>query len=221
MVGIKIVRQCWYTHPDVPIRTHIRSSLRSLYLAGARYRRLPYQPAYTVRIASGVPIYAEKRGKRARFGLAFGTQLADTERALTQCLSWECDLTFRRRSQRILAVAVVFLLSACVGEVNGVPGPRPVSGGRVLVGHGLIARYGCGSCLSIPGVPGANTNGGASAGSFLRAKLHCRTAAEYGGNLLTWIQDPQQIEPGTAMPKLEATQDKARDIAAYLYHSRP
>src|SRR3954449_8311755 len=54
-----------------------------------------------------------------------------------------CDRTFRRRPQLILAVAVVLLLSACVGEVNGVPGPRPVAGGRVIVGRGLIARYGC------------------------------------------------------------------------------
>jgi cytochrome c1 len=37
-------------------------------------------------------------------------------------------------------------------------------------------------------------------------------------NLLKWIQDPQQIEPGTAMPNLGVSEDEARDIAAYLYH---
>ena len=37
-------------------------------------------------------------------------------------------------------------------------------------------------------------------------------------NLVNWIQDPQRIEPGTAMPSLGVTQDEARDIAAYLYH---
>jgi cytochrome c1 len=37
-------------------------------------------------------------------------------------------------------------------------------------------------------------------------------------NLIKWIQDPQQIEPGNAMPNLGVTPDEARDIASYLYH---
>src|SRR3954453_3266550 len=66
-----------------------------------------------------------------------------------------CDRTFRR-SQLILVGAIVLILSACVGEVNGVPGPRPASGGHAAVGRGLIARYGFGACHSIPGVAGAD-----------------------------------------------------------------
>ena len=37
-------------------------------------------------------------------------------------------------------------------------------------------------------------------------------------NLISWIQDPQKIEPGAAMPNLGVTQDEAYDMAAYLYH---
>jgi cytochrome c len=129
-----------------------------------------------------------------------------------------CDLIFRRRSQLLLALVVAFLLSACVGEVNGVPGPRPVSGGRIAVGRGLIARYGCGSCHSIPGVPGANAMVAPPLDHFYERSYIAGRLPNTEENLLTWIQDPQQIEPGTAMPNLGVTQDEARDIAAYLYH---
>jgi hypothetical protein len=36
-------------------------------------------------------------------------------------------------------------------------------------------------------------------------------------NLVRWIQDPQAIEPGTAMPNLGVVPSVARDMAAYLY----
>jgi cytochrome c len=36
-------------------------------------------------------------------------------------------------------------------------------------------------------------------------------------NLIKWIRNPQQIEPGTAMPDLGVSEDEAGDIAAYLY----
>ena len=39
-------------------------------------------------------------------------------------------------------------------------------------------------------------------------------------NLVRWIQDPQGVEPGTAMPNLGVTAAVARDMAAYLYTLR-
>ena len=36
-------------------------------------------------------------------------------------------------------------------------------------------------------------------------------------NLIAWIRDPQQFDPGTLMPDLHVSPDAARDIAAYLY----
>jgi len=35
--------------------------------------------------------------------------------------------------------------------------------------------------------------------------------------LVRWIEVPQAIEPGTAMPNLGVPESAARDIAAYLY----
>ena len=38
--------------------------------------------------------------------------------------------------------------------------------------------------------------------------------------LVRWLEAPQAIEPGTAMPDLGVTPKDARDIAAYLYTIR-
>jgi cytochrome c len=128
-----------------------------------------------------------------------------------------CDRKFRR-PLLILTAAMVFLVSGCVGEVNGVPGPRVVPGGRVAVGRGLIARYGCGACHLIPGVPGADSMAAPPLDHFYERTYIAGRLPNTEENLLTWIQAPQQIEPGTAMPDLGVTQDEARDMAAYLYH---
>jgi cytochrome c1 len=36
-------------------------------------------------------------------------------------------------------------------------------------------------------------------------------------NMQTWIRDPQQVSPGTAMPDLNVGAQDARDITAFLY----
>jgi cytochrome c1 len=38
-----------------------------------------------------------------------------------------------------------------------------------------------------------------------------------GPNLIRWIRDPQQVDPGNAMPDLGVGDVDARDIAAYLF----
>ena len=39
-------------------------------------------------------------------------------------------------------------------------------------------------------------------------------------NLVRWIESPQSVEPGTAMPNLGVPEPLARNIAAYLYTLR-
>jgi cytochrome c2 len=35
-------------------------------------------------------------------------------------------------------------------------------------------------------------------------------------NLMAWLQDPQRIVPGNAMPNMGISPDDARDLVAYL-----
>ena len=41
--------------------------------------------------------------------------------------------------------------------------------------------------------------------------------SNHEGHLVTWIQDPRDVDPRTAMPDLHVGAEDARDIAAYLY----
>src|SRR5690242_9682983 len=108
------------------------------------------------------------------------------------------------------------MLSASAGQVNGVSEPRPYSESRVASGWSLIARYGCGTCHSIPGVPGADAMVAPPLERFYERRYIAGRLPNTEENLIKWIQDPQQIEPGNAMPNLGVTTDEAHDIAAYL-----
>ncbi len=121
-----------------------------------------------------------------------------------------------------LVVAAVFLLAACSGQegVNGVPEPRSYPDSSVQSGRRLIESYGCGTCHSIPGVPGANGTVGPPLDHFYERTYIAGQLANTDANLIQWIQHPQEIVPGDAMPDLGVTPQQARDIAAYLYHQQ-
>jgi cytochrome c len=118
----------------------------------------------------------------------------------------------------VLAFAGALILSACAG-VNGVPEPRyAASDQRVEAGRVLIAGFGCGACHSIPGVPGARAMAAPPLDRFWQRSYIAGRLANTEDNLVKWITNPQQIDPGNAMPNLGVNEDQARDIAAYLYH---
>ncbi len=110
------------------------------------------------------------------------------------------------------------LLSGCMGQANRLPEPRAVSQQNVDNGRGLIASYGCGSCHSIPGVPGANAVLAPPLDRFYERSYIAGQFPNTWENLVGWIQNPEQMKPGTAMPNLGVKPAEAADIAAYLYH---
>lgn len=92
-----------------------------------------------------------------------------------------------------------------------------VEGGKAERGRARIISAGCGSCHTIPGVRGAKGVVGPNLTAF---GLHSFIAGEAPNTpdyLVRWIMNPQQIEPGTAMPAVGVSEPAARDIAAYLY----
>ena len=97
--------------------------------------------------------------------------------------------------------------------------PRILTGGTVERGRAAIGKFGCGSCHEIPGIPGAATVatplGGIANRHFLAGRLRNTPA-----NMLRWIQHPQSVDPGNAMPDLGLSDQNARDVAAYLYTLR-
>jgi cytochrome c len=117
-----------------------------------------------------------------------------------------------------IAAVIALVLFACSTEVNGMPEPHPASESTIDAGRRLIASYGCGSCHSIPGVPGAKGMAAAPLGRFYARTYIAGRLPNTETNLVKWIQHPQQIDPGNAMPDLGVGEEEAHAIAAYLYH---
>jgi cytochrome c2 len=92
-----------------------------------------------------------------------------------------------------------------------------MTGGSVARGKLAFARYGCGGCHTLAGLPQAHGSvgpplDGVGARAIIGGKLENRP-----DNLEQWIENPQKITPGTAMPDLGVTPNDARDLAALLY----
>ncbi|HEX9235630.1 MAG TPA: c-type cytochrome [Actinomycetota bacterium] len=118
-----------------------------------------------------------------------------------------------------LALALAgFLGAGAVGcsSTPSIESPPIVPGGNPSLGAALIAHYGCGSCHIIPGIPRADGLVGPPLIHFGRRQIIAGEIPNNADNLISWIVDPQAIEPKTAMPNLHVTQQQARDIAAYL-----
>jgi cytochrome c len=123
-----------------------------------------------------------------------------------------------RRSGWTLSVCLVLgTLAACS---NGRREAAQLTGGDPDRGVGLIGRYGCAACHTIPGIRGANAAVGppltrVASRMYLAGQLQNTPA-----NMVRWIQHPREVEHGTAMPDMGVTDSDARDIAAYLYTLR-
>jgi cytochrome c len=96
---------------------------------------------------------------------------------------------------------------AAVAIVNGDPRKGP----------GLIQHYGCGGCHSIPGVPGASGQVGPDLSGIGQRVYVAGVISNTPDHLISFIVDPQAIDPKSAMPKTGITAEEAADVAAYLY----
>ena len=113
-------------------------------------------------------------------------------------------------------VALLGIAGVLLGCQDHAPA-RPVPGGDPAAGKQLLAERGCGSCHMIPGVGGANGLVGPPLDHFARRTYIAGEVINNADFLVRWIEVPQAIEPGTAMPNLGITEGQARSMAAYLY----
>lgn len=118
----------------------------------------------------------------------------------------------------MLALALA-LVSACQ---DGRADPRQavVLGGEADRGVEIIDAKGCGACHTIPGVAGASGTVGPPLTAWGRRSYIAGALPNAPDNLVKWIMDPHEIEPGTAMPDLGLSEQEARDVAAYLFTLR-
>jgi cytochrome c len=127
----------------------------------------------------------------------------------------------RPRRILILALLIVATAAAVAGCGSNVRAPEiTVAGGDPETGATLIEQWGCGSCHTIPGIRKANGLVGPTLAEFGSRAYIAGNMTNNPDNLVRWIMDPQEIEPGTVMPDLNVTDGVARHMAAYLYTLR-
>lgn len=94
---------------------------------------------------------------------------------------------------------------------------QPVAGGDTERGRAQLARYGCGSCHVVPGIPGARGQVGPPLDRIAVRAYVGGILPNTAENMVAWIREPQKFAPRTAMPNLGVSEAEGRDMAAYLY----
>jgi putative membrane protein len=127
-------------------------------------------------------------------------------------------VTFQGRT----AVLLVFLFSALAvgcrrGSAMSPEESARITGGTPERGALAIRHYGCATCHTIDGIPGADATVGPALNGIGGRPYIAGVLTNSPGNLMRWIQDPQQIDSLTAMPDVGVTDSAARDIVSYLY----
>ena len=117
----------------------------------------------------------------------------------------------------MIALLAALLVSGCGGGTQLVEPPPEVPGGDPELGAQAINSYGCDTCHTIPGIDGADATVGPPLTRWSERAYIAGALPNTADNLVDWITDPQEIEPGTAMPDVGVTPAAARDIAAYLF----
>lgn len=115
-----------------------------------------------------------------------------------------------------LALTVLMVLCACTHN-NVLASSDQATTGDAILGERFLYAYNCGGCHVIPGIAEARgTVGPPLTGVGTRIYI-AGLLPNTPDNLVRWITEPQQVQPGSAMPKMGVTRQEAVDIAAYLY----
>lgn len=115
----------------------------------------------------------------------------------------------------LLLTLVLGLMMGCGRTIGRVE--KTVPNGDVAAGYDAIIAYGCGACHTISGIPRADSYVGPPLNQFGQRHYIAGNLPNTADNLIHWLQNPQSVEPGTAMPDMNVTAADARNMAAYLY----
>ena len=107
---------------------------------------------------------------------------------------------------------IVFIAALSLAVVSA----RAEQPGDARRGKRLITTYGCGTCHETPGVAGAHGMVGPPLTKMARRTVIAGLLPNTPANMIHWLQQPQSVVPGNAMPNMAMSDQDARDLAAYL-----
>lgn len=114
------------------------------------------------------------------------------------------------------ALALLAALAVLPGPAGCARAPVSAPFGDPQAGHIVMARQACGSCHRIPGDELAIGRAGPPLAHMARRTVIAGVLPNTPDNLAHWVQSPQSVVPGNAMPDMGLSARQARDVAAYL-----
>ncbi|WP_308845421.1 c-type cytochrome [Oxalicibacterium faecigallinarum] len=116
---------------------------------------------------------------------------------------------------QICSVAL-FLMATTSALAQTVAPSADIARGDIEQGRRLLDQYQCGACHAIPGIPAARGTAGPPLGQFGRRSYAAGRVPNTEALLARWIVNPHSMNPTTTMPAMGASEQEARDMAAYL-----
>ncbi len=116
------------------------------------------------------------------------------------------------------SAALFFTASSCDQGIDH--DIRQITGGDPDRGVHAIRAHGCATCHTIPGIRGADGLVGPPLdriGSRVYLAGRVQNTPE---NMIRWVRFPKEIDPQTAMPQMDISEQEGRDITAFLYTLR-
>lgn len=122
----------------------------------------------------------------------------------------------RRQPRRVLLewAVLVVLVAGCAAMP--LARSQQVGSGEPAIGKQLLTDYGCVGCHVVPGVRAEPAYVGPPLDHWGKRSYIAGALTNNQENLVRWIVDPQDVEPGTAMPDLDVNERDAVNISAYL-----
>jgi cytochrome c len=121
--------------------------------------------------------------------------------------------------------AVVGTLIGAIGLIGCQSAPsRPPSkpvelSGAAAEGKEVFLSKGCVACHRAPNLPDAQGTLGPNLAGIGNPTAHPKIAAVVDNtpeNMKRWLQEPQKVKPGSAMPSLGLTDAEAANLTAFL-----
>ncbi|HWE99946.1 MAG TPA: c-type cytochrome [Caulobacteraceae bacterium] len=121
---------------------------------------------------------------------------------------------------RLRSTIVVVMVAGAMAASGCSRLPAQSVVGDPVVGHVLVGRFACGSCHAIPGVEHAQGLVGPDLAGIGERSMIAGVLPNTPADMIAWLQSPQSVTPGNAMPDEGLTRVQAANIAAYLYTLR-